>query len=209
MLCDTARFELSELSRIMLRRYAWSAAATPVFVYRAVLVASLLLISATSAFSQDGGTILSKTWRYFIERCSFAYTEPQRYLDDLAAGRGNIGSTPDGSILRAGTTGVQLHDSFAMLEGGNRRRHECYVMGHFDADPISAERLNDDFVQNVVNQPGITVTGGRSSEELDKFYPAIPYRYVVLGALPNNIVVFITLGQSVVEIQSGYEFARD
>lgn len=178
-------------------------------MYRATLVAGVLFISTPSAFAQDDRTILGKTWQYFIERCTFAYTEPQRYLDDLAAGRGNIGSTPDGSIVLAGTTGVQLHDSFQVLEAGNRRRHACYVLGHFDPDSTSAERMNDDFIRTVLNQPGITVTGGRSSKELDRFYPVIPYRYVVLGALPNDIVVFITFGQSVIEVHSDYEFEED
>lgn len=173
------------------------------------VVALLLLFPVTSSFAQGDGTIVGKTWQYFIERCTFAYSDTQGYLDDLAAGRGSIGASEDRSIVWAGTTGTQLHDTFKQVAVGDRTRQECYVLGHFDGDSTSPERLNDDFAQILSEVEGVTITGGASSKELDKFYPAIPYRYVVLGALPNDIVALITFGQSSVEIQSYYERSRE
>lgn len=161
-----------------------------------------------SAFAQARETFVGKSWSFFLERCSLAFSEPQRYLDEIAAGKGNFSSTSDGSIIMAGTTGLQLHDTFQIVEVGNYRRHECYAMGMFDGDVTAPEALNKDFERHV-NQPGITVTGGRSSKELDKFYPIIAYRYVVVGALPHDIVATVTIAKSVIEIQSYYVLTED
>ncbi|MFN3844213.1 MAG: hypothetical protein ACK4RZ_00140 [Paracoccaceae bacterium] len=170
------------------------------------LVLVNLFLLAPSASAQDA-SIVSQTWRYFLDRCGLAYSDPQRYVDEIAAGRapsaGNVALSPDGQILLAGTTGNVLHDTYTVAVTGNRRVQSCYVMGLFDGSPESSAQMNAAFLREISKQTDWVLSGGLTSE--NDGFPGVDsdaYRYAVLGPLPDPIVVKVIIGLWVVEIFS-------
>jgi hypothetical protein len=167
-------------------------------------------LSTPAGFAQDAPGIL-QTWHYFLERCSFAYTEPQRYLDDIVAGhapsQGIIASTTDGQI-RWGTTYDAVHsEGYQVTVVGDRRLESCEVMGMLDGSLARSAAFNEAFLQDVASRPDVVIAGGPMPETAlgagaTAGIEAGTYRYGVLGVLPDEILAEVVISPWQVEIHS-------
>jgi hypothetical protein len=169
-----------------------------------------LVLSGSAGFTQDTPVNL-QTWHYFLERCGFAFTEPQRYLDDIAAGRapspGIIASTPDEHI-RWGTIYDAVHsDGYQVIVVGDRRLESCEVMGGLDGTLATSAAVNEAFLQDVASRPSAALSGGPMPKTAlgagaKAGIEAGTYRYGVLGVLPDEIVAEVVITPWQVEIYS-------
>ncbi|MBV7409684.1 hypothetical protein [Maritimibacter sp. DP1N21-5] len=138
-----------------------------------------------------------------------AHSDPLQYFDGLIAGLapypGNVSTSSDGSIVWGGTTGTVLHDTYTVSAVGDYQKQDCYVMGWFDGSPTPSADLNADFLEYVKSRSALVVSGGQTEEGAGfNGFGSKTYRYAVLGALPEEIVVRVYLGEQVVEIFSSH-----
>ncbi|MBV7409683.1 hypothetical protein [Maritimibacter sp. DP1N21-5] len=150
-------------------------------------------------------------WMLFLETCEDAYEDPEGYLGTKSEGDGAASSyyieTPDRQIRWGGTTGVASSHSYTVMLVGNRGLQGCEVFANLDGDPIASEDLNEALLKDIGSRSGVVFAGGSmpavalgaggtSGVEPDT------YRYVVFGALPDQILAEVVISPWSVQIFS-------
>ncbi|MFN3844212.1 MAG: hypothetical protein ACK4RZ_00135 [Paracoccaceae bacterium] len=173
-------------------------------------ICSAVCFSAHAGYAQDASK-MGQTWQHFLVQCGLAYSDPQRYLRSTADERGPsssfVGSTADGQMVWGGRSGDFNSDGYGVIVVGNRRLQSCEAYGLLDGNVATSAAVNEAFLQDLTARPGVVFSGGAMPEtKLGAGGGAVigvgTYRYVVLGALPDQILAEVTITPWQMEIYS-------
>lgn len=167
----------------------------------------LLLTSISPASTQP--ITIENSWIHTIERCGLAFSDWNAFIQSIDVKTneyGNqVGRSPDGMLQWGAST-----DNLKAVQGtrtvvGDRRYTLCYTQTVIGDQLEVSEAINQALLDDFESRPGVTFSGGamnpaKLGQGGTSGVGENSYGYVVLGALPDNIIAEIYLSPWYIEV---------